>query len=79
MFNLKEGPPLLMMKVFSVCSLDLSRFPQFAYGVQVGQVLCSAVCHAGDMKGMFVTYPGSNIEALVYHKSTVLLGFAKMQ
>lgn len=55
MFNLKEGPPLLMMKVFSVCSLDLSRFPQFAYGVQVGQVLCSAVCHAGDMKGMFVT------------------------
>lgn len=33
--------------------------------------------HAGDMKGMFVTYLGSNIAALAI--PYVLLGFAQMQ
>lgn len=78
MFNLKEGSSDYspVMKGGSVCSHALKSFPQFSYRVHVG--LCAMFSclltegHAGDMKGVFVTYLRSNIEALVYYKSTVL-------
>lgn len=77
---------------FRLPSYDEGVFCLFTWSEQVSLVCLWSSCwtgvmfsclltegHARDMKGMFVTYLGSNIEALVYHKSTVLLGFAQMQ